>query len=138
MTKLTSRPLDRQSEGTQLFTFAVRRWVKAAVDGQCVCHVIGAAFRTAGLQEASVPFHAAMQTLCQNARLPLRFGTPERSLLSIQEAQLVHALGAAASDRQDIVRRIAEGLVFPDLAPSLSASLDRVSRAFIRSGFSFE
>lgn len=68
MSDLLSRPIDQQGEGVHLFVGAVRRWVRAAVNGRCVCHVIGAAFKAAGLEKGAAPFHAAMQTLCNNAR----------------------------------------------------------------------
>lgn len=130
MTQLTNLPLDCQSQGVQLFTVAVRRWVKAAVNGQCVCHVIGDAFRAAGLEAASPPFHAAMQTLCQNARAPLRFGTVDRPNLSEHEAKLIEALTAASGERLHDLRRIAHDLVFPDLAPAFAGFLEAVAKAF--------
>src|SRR5690606_38018616 len=110
MSDLLSRPIDQQGEGVQLFVGAVRRWVRAAVNGRCVCHVIGAAFKAAGLEKAAAPFHAAMQTLCNNARQPLRFGTAEPTEL----------------------RRIAGELVFPDLAPALAVALTSVAAEFRR------
>lgn len=133
MTQLMGRPLECQSQGVQLFTIAVRRWVKAAVDGKCVCHVIGAAFRTAGLDAASAPFHAAMQTLCQNARVTLRFGTADRPGLSEHEAKLVEGLIAAEEERFHDLRAITHELVFPDLAPALAKSLGAVAKAFKQS-----
>ncbi|HLV06137.1 MAG TPA: hypothetical protein VKY80_00525 [Croceibacterium sp.] len=132
MSDLLSRPIDQQGEGVRLFVGAVRRWVRAAVNGRCVCHVIGAAFKAAGLEKGAAPFHAAMQTLCNNARQPLRFGTADRAWLSAHEVRLVEALRAASEERPTELRRIAGELVFPDLAPALAVALTSVAAEFRR------
>ena len=123
MYELVDRPVRDQERGVRLCVWAMRHWVRAALDGRCVCHAIGAEFEAAGAAKASAPFHAAMRTLCGNARIPLRFGCLDRLAITEHEAIVLAAASAAVEGRRHDRDAIARWLVFPDLAPALAAAL---------------
>jgi hypothetical protein len=136
MCAFVDRPISEQDRYVQLCVWAMRQWIKAAVDGRCVCHVISGAFGTAGVARAAAPFHVAMRTLYGNARIPLQFGSIDRPSITESEALIVEAAAAAAEGRTEDLRAVARGLVFPDMAAVLARSLASVAAAFAEADLS--
>lgn len=137
MHELIDRPVREQAAGVRLCVWAMRQWVRAALDGKCVCHVIAAEFEGTNAARASVPFHEAMRTLCSNARVALRFGCVDRLAITEHEAIILAAATAAAEGRRQDLQAIARWLVFPDFAPALAASLTSVAEAFAAADIAF-
>lgn len=138
MYDFVDRPISEQRDAVQFFVLAMRRCVKAAVDRQCACHVIGSSFAACNLAQAAAPFHALMRTLCANARVPLRIGAIDHEAITEHEALMITAVVAATQGRERDLRAIARGLVFADLAPALAASLATLAARFAGADVLFE
>lgn len=112
-----------QPPAVRILVMAMRHWVIGAVNGRCVCHVIGCAFRSLGLAPALDDFHLAMRTLYNNALVPLTFGSFDRSTITEHEAILLGALAAAGDPERGNLRAISRSLVHADMAPALAQAL---------------
>lgn len=133
MYQFVDQSLDKQDQGARFLVWAMRQWVQAAVQGRCACHMLCAAFTGAGVGGALDDFHIAMQTLCNNALAPLRFGAVERAEISEHEAILV-ATVLTGPRREDAMRDIARQLVHADMAMLLARSLAGIGRRFAEAG----
>lgn len=134
MYRFVDQPLEAQDEGTRFLVWAMRQWVAAALDGRCACHTLCGAFAVLGVADAIDDFHIAMRTLCNNARVPLRFGAVDRELISEHEAILVALTHSAAWREERAVTAVARQLVHPDMAALLARSLAAVARSMARGG----
>jgi hypothetical protein len=132
--RFVDQPLDRQDHGTRFLVWALRQWVAAAVDGRCACHTLCVAFAGIGIADAVDDFHIAMSTLCNNARIALRFGAIDRPQISEHEAILVALTLSAAQRGEADVKAVAGQLVHPDMALLLARSLAGVARRMDRAG----
>jgi len=130
MYEFVDRSLARQDRGVQLFVWAMRQWAAAAVEGRCVCRIVDCAFRSADLRGAVEPLHRAMRALCHHGRTPMRFGAVQRASVTEHEAILLSALVAAQAGRDRAVDVLCDMLVEASAAPTLSAGLRTLARAF--------
>jgi hypothetical protein len=112
-----------QSPAVRILVLAMRHWVIGAVNGRCVCHVVGCAFRSLKLDPALDDFHLAMRTLYNNALVSLTFGSFDRSTITEHEAILLGALAAASEAENGSLQAVSRGLVHADMAPVLAQAL---------------
>lgn len=126
-------PVSRLEPGARFFIWSARQWVRAAASGRCVCGVIGGAFQSFRVPEATDHFHLVMRTIYQNALVPLYFGSPERETVTEHEAVLLGALQMATAGPMNVVP-VARGFVHADMAPILARSLERVAAELTKAG----
>ena len=112
-----------QPPAVRILVLAMRHWVIGAVNGRCVCHVVGCAFRSLNLEPALDDFHLAMRTLYNNALVSLTFGSFDRSTITEHEAILLGALAAASEAENGSLQAVSRGLVHADMAPVLTQAL---------------
>jgi hypothetical protein len=112
-----------QPPAVRILVLAMRHWIIGAVNGRCVCHVVGCAFRSLKLEPALDDFHLAMRTLYNNALVSLTFGSFDRSTITEHEAILLGALAAAGEARSSSIQAVSRGLVHADMAPALTQAL---------------
>jgi hypothetical protein len=137
MYRFVDQPLDKQGDGPRFLIWAMRQWVVAAVDGRCACHRLHAAFAGLRVERAVDDFHIAMRTLCNNARVPLRFGAVDRLEITEHEAVLV-AMAIMATERDEAeVKAIARQLVHADMVTLFVRALAGVARTFAHAGLTF-
>jgi hypothetical protein len=138
MYRFVDQPLDRQVDGPRFLIWAMRRWVAAAVEGRCACHTLQTAFAGMRMEQAIDDFHVAMRTLCNNARVSLRFGAVDRLDITEHEAVLVATAIAAARGDDTEVTGIARQLVHADMAVVFARSFSGVARAFAQAGLALD
>lgn len=120
--------LSDQPPAVRILVLAMRHWVIGAVNGRCVCHVVGCAFRSLKLEPALDDFHLAMRTLYNNALVSLTFGSFDRSTITEHEAILLGALAAASEAENGSLQAVSRGLVHADMAPVLIQALGSLAR----------
>lgn len=119
--------------GARFFIWSARQWVRAAVNGRCVCSVISGAFQSFRVPDATQHFHLAMHTIYHNALSPVYFGCPEREQVTEHEAILLSALiRAAVTD--DGATPVARGLVHADMVHVLARSLKTLAAELAKAG----
>ena len=129
MYDFVDRPLGSQPEGVRLVVWSMRQWVTAALEGRCVCGLMGCAFASVDAEGAAGPFRDTMQILCGDLRIPLRFGAIACQQIAEHEAVLLGALTASTQGRAQDCAAVARLLVQPDKAEALAAALGRLAGA---------
>ena len=132
MYEFVDRPVDEQIPSVRLTVWAIRQWVRAALDGRCVCRLIGCAFASARVPDAAGPLVATMRIIAGNIRVPIRLGAVDAPRIAEHEAVLLGALVAAAKGREQDCRAVACLLVHADMVPALTMSLIRLAKAFAK------
>jgi len=134
MYEFVDRPVDEQIPSVRLTVWAIRQWTRAALDGRCVCRLIGCAFASASVPDAADPLVATMRILVANLRAPVRLGAVDAHRIAEHEAVLLGALVAAAQGRgrEQDCRAVASLLVHADMVPALTIALIRLAQAFAR------
>jgi hypothetical protein len=130
MYDFVDRRLDQQIYSVRMTVWAMRQWIRAVLDGRCVCALIACAFRSARVPGAADPLLSAMRVLVSNLKAPLRLGAVDTSCITEHEAVLLGALVAAAEGREQDCRAVASQLVHADMVPAVTALLIRLARAF--------
>ncbi len=138
MYRFVDQPLDSQVDGPRFLIWAMRRWVVAAVEGRCACHMLQAAFTGMRVERAVDDFHLTMRTLCNNTRVALRFGAVDRREITEHEAVLLATAIAAARGDEAEVKEIARQLVHADMAALFARAFSGVARAFTGAGLPFD
>lgn len=134
MYRFVDRPVDSQERGAQLLLWSVRQWIKAAIEGRCICGTISSAFSSCEVGEATDAFHLAMRTLCSNARWPLQFGSLDRELVVEQEAILLACIVAAQEQHDAALEALSRQIVHVDMAPVFANALRVIAKSFREAG----
>jgi hypothetical protein len=132
MYEFVDRPVCEQSPSVRLTVWAIRRWVRAAREGRCVCRLIASIFATSNVPEAADPLVQAMRLLMGNMRTTIRIGDVHAYHVTEHEAVLLGALVAAGEGREHDCCAVARLLVQPDMVPAMSVALIRLARAFAK------
>ena len=130
MYDFVDRRVDEQISSIRLTVWAMRQWVRAALDGRCTCGLIACTFESARVPHAADPLLTMMRILVANLRTPLRVGAVDVCHITEHEAVLLGALVAASEGRKEDCRAVARQLVQADMVPAFTASLIRLARAF--------
>lgn len=130
MYDFVDRRLDQQIFSVRLTVWAMRQWIRAVLDGRCICRLIACTFGSARVSQAADPLLTTLRIMVANLRTPLRFGAVDACHIAEHEAVLLGALVAAAEGREQDCRGVAMQLVHADMVPALTASLIRLTRAF--------
>lgn len=85
-------------EGGRFLVWAMRNWVFAIAERRCPISVLGPVFMKRGIEAALHRFHMGMMILNREALLTLHFAPLQCSIVSEDEALLLHLFGSVRGD----------------------------------------